>query len=93
MWSRLWKKNFCKRYGGKWAVVTGCTDGIGKAYCHELAKDGLNVVLISRSLEKLQKVAEEILPAETTFSGSWFQVAAILTGKKVHSLRCLEVTQ
>ncbi|XP_018025035.1 inactive hydroxysteroid dehydrogenase-like protein 1 isoform X1 [Hyalella azteca] len=60
MWSRLWKKNFEKRYGGKWAVVTGCTDGIGKAYCHELAKDGLSIVLISRSLEKLNSVAEEI---------------------------------
>jgi 17beta-estradiol 17-dehydrogenase / very-long-chain 3-oxoacyl-CoA reductase len=42
------------------AVVTGCTDGIGKAYCHELAKDGLSIVLISRSLEKLNLVAEEI---------------------------------
>uniref|UniRef100_A0A2P2I3Z9 Inactive hydroxysteroid dehydrogenase-like protein 1 n=2 Tax=Hirondellea gigas TaxID=1518452 RepID=A0A2P2I3Z9_9CRUS len=59
-WSRLWKKNFEKRYGGKWAVVTGCTDGIGKAYCHELAKDGLNIVLISRSMDKLNAVAEEL---------------------------------
>ncbi|XP_078253105.1 17-beta-hydroxysteroid dehydrogenase type 3 [Rhinoraja longicauda] len=45
---------------GEWAVVTGGTDGIGKAYAHELAKRGLNIVLISRSYEKLQKVADEI---------------------------------
>jgi hypothetical protein len=25
---------------GSWAVVTGATDGIGKAYCHALAKKG-----------------------------------------------------
>ncbi|KAL8219758.1 UNVERIFIED_CONTAM: hypothetical protein K2H54_032961 [Gekko kuhli] len=42
------------------AVVTGATAGIGKAYAHELARRGLNVVLISRSMEKLKQVATEI---------------------------------
>ncbi len=28
---------------GKWAVVTGATDGIGKEYAKELARSGLNV--------------------------------------------------
>ncbi|KAM7166204.1 17-beta-hydroxysteroid dehydrogenase type 3 [Macrochelys suwanniensis] len=41
-------------------VVTGAGDGIGKAYSLELAKHGLNIVMISRTLEKLQKVATEI---------------------------------
>lgn len=45
---------------GRWAVVTGATDGIGKAYAQELAKRGLNIVLISRTREKLETVAEEI---------------------------------
>ncbi|GCB74213.1 hypothetical protein scyTo_0003301 [Scyliorhinus torazame] len=45
---------------GRWAVVTGATDGIGKAYAKELAKRGLSIVLISRSQEKLDQVAEEI---------------------------------
>ncbi|CAM4687359.1 unnamed protein product [Lepidochelys olivacea] len=45
---------------GAWAVVTGATSGIGRAYAHELAKRGLNVVLISRSLQKLKQVAAEI---------------------------------
>ncbi|XP_038191247.1 testosterone 17-beta-dehydrogenase 3 [Arvicola amphibius] len=45
---------------GQWAVITGAGDGIGKAYAFELAKHGLNVVLISRTLEKLQAIAEEI---------------------------------
>jgi len=42
------------------AVVTGATDGIGKAYAIELAKRGMNIVLISRSAEKLQAAAQEI---------------------------------
>ncbi|XP_059207591.1 hydroxysteroid (20-beta) dehydrogenase 2 [Centropristis striata] len=45
---------------GQWAVVTGATGGIGKAYASELARRGLNVVLISRSDDKLQMVAKEI---------------------------------
>ncbi|KXJ12187.1 Very-long-chain 3-oxoacyl-CoA reductase [Exaiptasia diaphana] len=45
---------------GSWAVVTGCTDGIGKSYAKQLAKQGLNIVLMSRNLEKLKKVEEEI---------------------------------
>nr|XP_003706965.2 PREDICTED: inactive hydroxysteroid dehydrogenase-like protein 1 isoform X1 [Megachile rotundata] len=46
---------------GEWAVVTGSTDGIGKAYAKELATRGLNLVLISRTLEKLEKTRNEIL--------------------------------
>ncbi|KAM8804025.1 17-beta-hydroxysteroid dehydrogenase type 3 [Rhynchonycteris naso] len=45
---------------GQWAVITGAGDGIGKAYSFELARQGLDVVLISRTLEKLQAVAMEI---------------------------------
>ncbi|XP_066494193.1 very-long-chain 3-oxoacyl-CoA reductase-like [Tiliqua scincoides] len=57
--------SFCTRLHGYGIhkpkpMVTGATAGIGKAYAHELAKRGLNVVLISRSLEKLKQVAAEI---------------------------------
>ncbi|EGC36080.1 hypothetical protein DICPUDRAFT_78235 [Dictyostelium purpureum] len=48
-----------KKYGS-WVVVTGATDGIGKAYCHQFAKKGLNICLVSRSQEKLNLVASEI---------------------------------
>jgi hypothetical protein len=30
------------KFYGSWAVVTGATDGIGKAYCVELAKRGMH---------------------------------------------------
>ncbi|KAG8001202.1 Very-long-chain 3-oxoacyl-CoA reductase-A [Nibea albiflora] len=45
---------------GKWAVVTGATDGIGKAYAEELARRGFAIVLISRTQEKLDDVSKEI---------------------------------
>ncbi|KAL8565357.1 hypothetical protein ACOMHN_029052 [Nucella lapillus] len=45
---------------GAWAVVTGCTDGIGKAYAEKLAGMGLNLVLVSRNEEKLQQQARRI---------------------------------
>lgn len=41
-------------------MVTGSTDGIGKSYAKELAKKGMNILLVARNMEKLQKVAEEI---------------------------------
>ncbi|XP_029030063.1 hydroxysteroid (20-beta) dehydrogenase 2 [Betta splendens] len=56
--SKLWKVDL-RRYG-RWAVVTGATSGIGKAYAAELAQRGLDVVLISRCDEKLRTVAREI---------------------------------
>ncbi|XP_006749766.1 testosterone 17-beta-dehydrogenase 3 [Neomonachus schauinslandi] len=52
-------KSFLKSMG-QWAVITGAGDGIGKAYSFELARQGLNVVLISRTLKKLQAAAAEI---------------------------------
>ncbi|XP_014052913.1 very-long-chain 3-oxoacyl-CoA reductase isoform X3 [Salmo salar] len=41
-------------------IVTGATSGIGKAYANELAKRGLDIVLVSRSKDKLHIVAKEI---------------------------------
>lgn len=43
-----------------WAVVTGATDGIGKAYASALAQKGLNVLLVSRSADKLAAVRAEL---------------------------------
>ncbi len=41
-------------------VVTGASEGIGRGYALELARQGLNVVIMSRSREKLLEVASEI---------------------------------
>ncbi|KAK9862621.1 hypothetical protein WJX84_010429 [Apatococcus fuscideae] len=45
---------------GSWAVITGATDGIGKAYAFALTKKGISVVLVSRSEQRLQTTAEEL---------------------------------
>ncbi|XP_025835913.1 hydroxysteroid dehydrogenase-like protein 1 [Agrilus planipennis] len=52
-------QSLVKKYGS-WALVTGSTDGIGKAYAKELAKRGVNIILVSRSQEKLHATAKEI---------------------------------
>ncbi|XP_065078474.1 very-long-chain 3-oxoacyl-CoA reductase-like [Ochlerotatus camptorhynchus] len=53
------KRSLAERYG-KWAVITGATDGIGKGYAWHLARHGINLVLISRTESKLKMVAKEI---------------------------------
>ena len=45
---------------GKWVIITGATDGIGKALGFQFAKAGMSVVLISRTASKLDAVAAEI---------------------------------
>lgn len=45
---------------GEWCVITGATDGIGKAFAFEMAKKGLNVLLISRTQSKLEQTKTEI---------------------------------
>lgn len=44
-----------------YAVVTGATDGIGKAISLELAKKGFNLVIHGRNEDKLTAVRQEIL--------------------------------
>lgn len=42
------------------SVVTGATGGVGKAFAEELARRGLNIVLLDSDLEKLNEVSAEI---------------------------------
>jgi short-subunit dehydrogenase len=48
-----------KRYGD-WAVVTGGSDGIGRAMAEQLAEAGLSLVLTARRRDRLDAVASEI---------------------------------
>ncbi|KAI8868546.1 NAD(P)-binding protein [Ramicandelaber brevisporus] len=53
-------KKFGAGQPGHWAIVTGATDGIGKSFAQQLAKQGFNIYLISRSQHKLDAVEQEI---------------------------------
>jgi len=41
-------------------LITGASGGIGKALCEEFAKDGYDLILAARSVEKMQSHASEL---------------------------------
>ena len=58
--SRLFTRRRRLRDMGEWAVVTGATDGIGKAMAAELLREGMAVVLISRSADRLKETKRQV---------------------------------
>jgi len=52
-------KNLVKTYG-RWAIVTGPTSGIGKAFAMQLGSKGLNIVLVGRDHQKLDELSKVI---------------------------------
>ena len=51
------------RYGaGSWALVTGAGDGLGKAFAQELGECGFNLVLVSRTQAKLDRLRDALTP-------------------------------
>ena len=45
--------NLYNKGGDSWAVVSGGSDGIGLAMCHNLAKQGFNICMVSRNQDKM----------------------------------------
>ncbi|XP_049642733.1 inactive hydroxysteroid dehydrogenase-like protein 1 [Suncus etruscus] len=75
------RPDLIKQYG-RWAVVSGATDGIGRAYAEELADRGLNIILVSRNREKLQAVAQAI--ADTYHVETDILVANFSQGREIY---------
>uniref|UniRef100_A0A8D0HJ14 Uncharacterized protein n=1 Tax=Sphenodon punctatus TaxID=8508 RepID=A0A8D0HJ14_SPHPU len=76
------RADLVKQYG-QWAVVTGSTDGVGKAYAEELARHGVNIILASRNKKKLEAVAKHI--AETYKVETDIIVADFSKGRGIYS--------
>ena len=53
------KKRYAKE--NSYVLITGCTSGIGEAIAYEFAREGMNIILVSRSMDKLNKVKDECL--------------------------------
>ncbi len=51
--------NFVTRYG-QWALITGATSGIGRAFAYALAQHGIDLVLSGRNRSELDKLARDL---------------------------------
>jgi short-subunit dehydrogenase len=49
-----------KLYSNKWALITGASSGIGKAYAERFAKEGANLILVARNKDSLEALANEL---------------------------------
>jgi len=65
----------------KVAIITGGSDGIGKAIATKFAKEGAKIVLCARDLEKLDRAADEIqgLKSESGSKSTILTVSADLS--------------
>lgn len=84
--------DFARRYG-RWAIVTGASEGVGACAAEELAARGLDLVLSARNGAHLDKVASGIrdrydvevrtLPLDLTEPDAAEQILAAVEGQEV----------
>lgn len=87
------KNVFSSRWGGKWALVTGASAGIGLALAEELASAGANLVITARRTDRLDSLATrlrsnrsvqvEVLPADLADSVAPRQIRAFTEAKSI----------
>src|SRR5258708_30742801 len=59
----VWERLMGGLWAGKWAMVSGASEGIGVALARELAAGGTNLVLTARRKDRLEKLAQEMSSA------------------------------
>ncbi|KAI0706776.1 hypothetical protein C8T65DRAFT_226448 [Cerioporus squamosus] len=104
LWLYVLRPPSLKRYhhgpkAGAYALVTGATDGIGKATAAELLRNGFNLILHGRNEAKMRTVVEELrarVPEGKDADVRWFIVDAAQGGhdfeKMVEPFRDLHIT-
>ncbi|MGK8207172.1 SDR family oxidoreductase [Burkholderia cenocepacia] len=67
LWLYLWLpqrlngEHLAERFGpGSWALITAASDGLGKAFAQDLARYGFNLILVSRTQSKLDRLKDEM---------------------------------
>jgi len=67
LWQYVWltrgwhHPRLADRYGtGSWVLITGASDGLGKAFAQQFAEQGFNLLLVSRTQEKLSRLKTEL---------------------------------
>src|SRR5579862_6842773 len=84
--------SFAERYG-PWAIVAGGSEGLGVAFAHRLAEQGLNLLLIARKPEPLERLANDVreaygrevcsLSVDLTLSDATDRIVAAISGRDV----------
>ena len=69
-------RRFMSILAGRIALITGASQGIGRACALELARGGASVALAARNLDKLAEVAAEITPTGGTAHAFALDVAS-----------------
>ncbi|KAK6950731.1 hypothetical protein Daesc_007256 [Daldinia eschscholtzii] len=88
--SKLSKFAHSSQHGDSpWALVTGASDGIGRALAEELAANGFNVVIHGRNHEKLSKVSSEL---QASFPQRSFKIL-VADANNVPCANCIKASQ
>ncbi|RAL62334.1 hypothetical protein DID88_004900 [Monilinia fructigena] len=71
VWGRWFGRN---RFvvGGKTILLTGASEGMGKAVAIELAKKGASVIIVARNVGKLERALGEVEAAALSLSNQFF---------------------
>lgn len=80
--------DFLMRYG-QWGLVAGAAEGIGAAFCGDLARKGMNVIMVDVKAIEMESLAKRL---ETTFK---IQTRRILIdlAEEDSPERCMEVVK
>ncbi|XP_044960988.1 very-long-chain 3-oxoacyl-CoA reductase 1-like [Hordeum vulgare subsp. vulgare] len=86
-------KDLRRRYGA-WAVITGPTSGMGRSTAVELARKGMNLVLVGRNPAKLRDISAAISKAAPAVQTKTvvFDLSLVATAQRDEAIQLLRRT-